>query len=67
MSSLNPWQRLAARLPSPFVSDAHFTPKKAGPQADPERERTLGISALSAKGKHAHLLRQATRRRLQCK
>lgn len=63
MTVLNPWERLAARVPSPFVSDPHFTPKKSSGKVPAPKEHPLSLGPLSAKGERAHLLRQAARRR----
>lgn len=62
MSSMNPWQRLAARAPSVFASDPHFLTKKPRPPAKPN---TLDLGPMSGKGERDYLLRQAARRRPQ--
>lgn len=62
MSSLNPWQRLAARVPSCFIGDPYFC--KGKPKA-PEKPNQLDMGPMSPKGERDYLLRQAARRRAQ--
>lgn len=58
--SLNPWQRLAARIPSVFASDPHFCRKT--PKA-PENPPQLDMGPMSPRGERDYLLRQAARTR----
>lgn len=60
MSSLNPWQRLAARVPSVFATDTYFTAKRP---AKPSRGAELDMGVMSKAGERHYLLRQAARRR----
>lgn len=60
MSSLNPWERLAARLPSCFIGDPFFCKKKP---KEPKHGPALDLGPMSEKGSRDYLLRQAARRR----